>query len=170
MNTIWVCFFSNFTPMIQSVFSTIAKIAICGFVLLHVSCTRKEGCTDFRAENYDPSAEKDNGECFLARDKFIGLYIGNASCSQTIGGQFECTIREANDNLYDVIIENLGGFVQKDIRATISGNNIIIDQDNNAPDGEFVNGNGIIIGNLINLELSYGYAGLSANCQIEMQK
>lgn len=28
------------------------------------SCSKKEGCTDPTAENYDPNAEKDNGTCF----------------------------------------------------------------------------------------------------------
>jgi hypothetical protein len=88
-----------------------------------------------------------------------------------ISAEYETTIREANDNLTDVIIENLGGVVQKDLRATISGNNITIDENKNAPDGEYVNGTGIIIGNLINIELRYRIGGGSTTiCQLEMQK
>jgi hypothetical protein len=146
-------------------------VLIASAFLLFSSCSRKEGCTDFRAENYDPSAEKDNGECILPREKFIGFYTGLSLCSDPIGGQFECTIRAANDNLYDVIIENLGGFVQKDIRATIVNNNIVIDENNNTPNGEYVNGNGSIIGNLINLEITRRIGGgPTITCQVEMQK
>lgn len=157
--------------MTQSLFSSLVKSAFCAFVLFQASCTPKEGCTDFRAENYDPSAEKDNGECVLAREKFLGAYFGTSLCSDPIGGQFECTIRQANDNLYDVFIENLGGFVQKEIRATIVKNNIYIDENNNTPDGERVNGTGTIIGNLINIEITYSYgSGGNITCQLEMQK
>jgi hypothetical protein len=147
-------------------------VLIASAFLLFSSCSRKEGCTDLRAENYDPSAEKDNGECILPREKFIGFYTGLSLCSDPIGGQFDCTIRPANDNLYDVIIENLGGFVQKDIRATIVNNNIVIDENNNSPNGEYVNGNGSIIGNLINLEITrrIGGEGATITCQVEMQK
>jgi len=140
-------------------------------ILSFLSCSRKPGCTDFRAENYDPSAEQDNGECILQREKFLGAYIGTSAGCNLINAEYETTIREANDNLTDVIIENLGGVVQKDLRATISGNNITIDENKNAPDGEYVNGTGIIIGNLINLELRYRIGGGSTTtCQLEMQK
>jgi hypothetical protein len=136
-----------------------------------LSCNPKPGCTDLRAENYDPSAEKDNGECVLQREKFLGAYIGTSAGCNLISAEYETTIREANDNLTDVIIENLGGVVQKDLRATISGNNITIDENKNAPDGEYVNGTGIIIGNLINIELRYRIGGGSTTiCQLEMQK
>lgn len=140
-------------------------------ILSSVSCNRKTGCTDFRAENYDPSAEQDNGECVLQREKFLGAYVGTSAGCNLISSEYESTIREANDNLSDVIIENLGGIVQKDIRASISGNTITIDEKKNVPDGEYVNGSGIIIGNLINLELSYRIgSGNTTICQLEMQK
>lgn len=157
--------------MIKSFNFLSIKIAALACVMLQFSCTRKEGCTDFRAENYDPSAKKDNGECILAREKFLGAYLGTSAGCNLISAEYETIIRVANDNLTDVIIENLGGVVQKDLRATISGNNITIDENNNAPDGEYVNGTGLIIGNLINLELRYRIGnGSTIICQLEMQK
>jgi hypothetical protein len=140
-------------------------------IFTYLSCNPKPGCTDFRAENYDPSAEKDNGECVLQREKFLGAYIGTSAGCNLINAEYETTIREANDNLTDVIIENLGGLVDKDIRATISGNTITIDNDKNVPNGEYVDGDGIIIGNLINLSITYRYgSGVTSTCQLEMQK
>jgi hypothetical protein len=136
------------------------------------SCDRKTGCTDFRAENYDPSAEKDNGECVLQREKFLGTYVGISSCSQPIGGQFECVVKEANDNLSDILIENLGGFVEGDLRGIVTGNAITIKEQDPAANGKYVSGNGLIIGNLINIELTYnlGDGTNVASCQLEMQK
>ena len=143
----------------------------CAF-LLFSSCSRKEGCTDFRAENYDPSAEKENGECILPREKFIGLYTGLSLCSDPIGGQFESTVTKANDNLSDIFIENLGGFVEAKVRATIVGNTLTIKEQDPAANGKYVYGNGNILGNLLNLELNYrlGNGTIPITCQIEMQK
>ena len=39
-----------------------------------------QGCTDPNAENYDASAEEDDGSCVLARDKFVGNYNGGLNC------------------------------------------------------------------------------------------
>jgi hypothetical protein len=134
------------------------------------SCDRKTGCTDFRAENYDPSAEKDNGECVLAREKFIGFYSGTSVCAST--QQFESTVSPANDNLTDIFFENLGGFVEAKVRGTVTGNTLVIKEQDPAANGRYVSGTGTIIGNLIELNLSYrlGNGTTPTNCQIEMQK
>ena len=93
-------------------------------------------------------------------------------CSNPIGGQFESTITEANDNLSDIFIENLGGFVEAKVRATIVGNTLTIKEQAPAANGKYVYGNGNIIGNLLNLELNYriGNGTIPITCQIEMQK
>jgi hypothetical protein len=147
-------------------------VLIASAFLLFSSCSRKEGCTDLRAENYDPSAEKDNGECILPREKFIGFYTGLSLCSNPIGGQFESTVTKANDNLSDIFIENLGGFVEAKVRATIIGNTLTIKEQDPAANGKYVSGNGNIIGNLVNIQISYvlGDGINTASCQIEMQK
>ncbi len=38
------------------------------------------GCTDDRAENFDPNATSDNGECIFPNDKFFGIYEGSFNC------------------------------------------------------------------------------------------
>ncbi len=38
------------------------------------SCTKITGCTEPTADNYNISAEKDDGTCIPGRDKYIGSY------------------------------------------------------------------------------------------------
>lgn len=123
---------------------------------LFTSCNKKEGCTDENAENYDPSAERENGTCILQRVKFVGLYQINES--YTFNGvpqpplSYTTVIRSANDNLTDVTIEELHG--QFKVRARINGNQITLVNPTNGYLGYFFTGSGTIIGNAINLPYS----------------
>lgn len=51
-------------------FLALAVCFICGFS----SCEEEVGCTDRRADNYNPDAVRDDGTCINARDKFLGVY------------------------------------------------------------------------------------------------
>lgn len=126
--------------------------AIFGLALL-TSCNKKEGCTDKGAENYDPSAERENGTCILQRVKFVGLYQINESF--TLNGvpqptlSYTSVIRSTNDNLTDVNIEELHGEFK--VRARINGNQITLVNPANGYNGAFFNGSGTLVGNVLNL-------------------
>src|SRR5574343_748286 len=87
----------------------------CALGLLLVSaCDKKEGCTDPQAENFDPSAELENGSCINQREKFLGVYEGNVLCIQPPNGNFQSEVTPSNENLTDIFISNLGGrFIHK---------------------------------------------------------
>lgn len=53
-------------------FPVLAIVVCCVFGLS--SCDEEVGCTERRADNYNPDAVRDDGTCINARDKFLGVY------------------------------------------------------------------------------------------------
>ena len=54
----------------------LALVLITGLALSTVisGCNEEVGCTNRRADNYNPDAVRDDGTCVNARDKFLGVY------------------------------------------------------------------------------------------------
>lgn len=144
-------------------------LGIC-FVGLFFSCEKKPGCTDSRAENYDPDARKDDESCIMPREKFLGSYVASSVCSTTPTLQYESEIIAANDNLSDIFIENLGGIINAPVRGIVSGNTLTIPEQNAEAIGRYVSGNGLILGNIINITYTYRYGSNTVTCNIEMTK
>lgn len=46
---------------------------LAGTIVL-TGCDEEVGCTNRRADNYNPDAVRDDGTCINARDKFLGIY------------------------------------------------------------------------------------------------
>jgi len=138
---------------------------------LFVSCEKKPGCTDSRAENYDPDAQKDDESCIMPREKFLGSYVATSVCSSTPSLQYESEVIVANDNLTDILIKNLGGVINAPIRGTVTGNIVNIPEQDAEAIGRYVNGNGLILGNIINITYTYRLGGgTPITCNIEMIK
>jgi hypothetical protein len=148
-------------------------IGICALGLF-ISCEKKLGCTDSRAENYDPDARKDDESCIMPREKFLGNYVATSVCSSTPTLQYESEVIAANDNLTDIFIENLGGIINAPVRGIVSGNTLTIPEQNAEAIGRYVSGNGLILGNIINITYSYrlgnGNGNNTVTCNIEMIK
>jgi hypothetical protein len=125
------------------------------------SCKKKEGCTNPKAENFDPSAERENGKCIGQRAKFLGLYQVENFC-QTVGQtQYLSEIKASNINLDDILIFNVqkykslsGGslYFTNPVVATIIDSKFNFDRQMPDADGFYIfEGKGTIVGNVINL-------------------
>jgi hypothetical protein len=135
--------------------------AILGLSIL-TSCNKKEGCTDKSAENYDPSAERENGTCILQRTKFLGLYQVNEAYTQNgvpkPNLSYTTIIRPANDNLTDVFIESFHDKYK--VRARVNGNSISLISGTMGA----TQGSGTLIGNTMTISSSFiDYAPLYTN-------
>ncbi len=49
-------------------------VVACGMTIVLSGCREETGCTNRKADNYNPDAVRDDGSCINARDKFLGVY------------------------------------------------------------------------------------------------
>jgi hypothetical protein len=138
-------------------------LIFCGTLLISSSCNRKEGCTNPKAENFDPTAEREDGSCIGQRAKFIGLYEVTEICGT---GQLNylAEIKASNVTLDEILIFNfpkdvgeING-ISNDIRfenpvvATIVNSKFTFDRQMPDGDGWYIqDGKGTINGNEINM-------------------
>ena len=140
------------------------------FVLAASSCDKQGGCTDPLAENFDPAAEVEDGSCVPQREKFLGVYIGQASCLQPPNGIYQSEVIPANDNLNDILITNLAGRFINPVRATVDRSSITIQTQDPDGIGLYISGSGTIIGNNLNISFETVYGQENNNCQYELNK
>lgn len=93
-------------------------------------CSEEVGCTDRRADNYNPDATRDDGTCINARDKFLGVYRIINICWPDTLKLLPRLMTIAEDNLRpeekdDIKLLNFG-FDSTTVRALISKNDIAI--------------------------------------------
>ena len=86
-----------------------------------ISCSQKEGCTDFGAENYDPDAVMNDGSCIQVYDKFVGEYIVDSDC---FDGFYQIKIDKTSDD-YKVRISGLADTLQPIDAEIIAGDLVI---------------------------------------------
>lgn len=84
---------------------------------------RKEGCTQFGAENYDVDATLDDGSCILVRDKFLGNFQVSSNC---FADDYQRTIETTTDQ-YLVTISNMADTLGT-VEAHVWGKDIVIDR------------------------------------------
>jgi len=152
------------------------------------SCNKKEGCTNPKAENFDPSAEREDGSCIGQRAKFLGLYEVTEQCGNTqITPSYLVEVKASNINLDDILIFNLSKDLENldvvpdnfnfefPLVATIVNSRFTFDKQ--APDGDgwyIQEGKGEIIGNEINFNYKIKYGDgvnpLPNSCNIVMRK
>lgn len=87
------------------------------------SCSQKEGCTEFGAENYDPDAIMNDGSCIQVYDKFVGDYMVDSDCYL---GFYRMTVEKTNDD-YKVKFVGLADTLYA-IEAEIIANDFVIRQ------------------------------------------
>ena len=133
-------------------------------------CNKQGGCTDPSAENFDPSAEVEDGTCALQREKFLGIYSGFNQCIGSPAASFISEIIPANGNLDDVIITNLGGRFTNTTRAIVDRNNLTIPLQDPDANGTYVSGTGSIIGNLLSITYQVTYLGEQDQCIYSLEK
>lgn len=147
----------------------ISALAVTGMLVLS-SCDKKGGCTDVRAENFDPTAEVEDGSCVAQREKFLGIYQGNVLCIQPPNGSFQSEVRPANDNLSDVLIDNLGGRFENPTRATVDRNTITIARQDPDGIGNYVTGSGNIVGNVLTISFELQFGSVTNACVYTLEK
>jgi hypothetical protein len=148
----------------------ILLVSLSSFLFATVSCDKKGGCTDPLAENFDPSAEVENGTCTPQREKFLGVYLGQASCLQPPNGLYQSEVIAANDNLNDIFITNLAGRFNNPVRATVDRSAITIQTQDPDGIGLYISGSGTIIGNNLIISFQTIYGQENNNCQFELNK
>ena len=93
------------------------------------------------------------------RDKFIGTYNVNETCSS---GTFSyaITVSESTTSEDAIVINNFGDY-GVNVRATVSGNNITF---NDTQGGGTFSGSGSISDNTLTIIYTVSVAGLTDNC------
>jgi hypothetical protein len=152
-----------------------AGLFFLSITLTFVSCNKKSGCTNPNSENYDDQAEVDDESCVNPRKKYVGQYNSFEQCNTTPNQNFFIDVREANDNLTDILIYNLANLFELPVRATISQSTFVIEKQ--YPDGNVagrtVEGNGSIAGNTISIQyiiISPGSSQITKSCVVTMNK
>ena len=140
--------------------------------LTFVSCNKKPGCTDANAENYDDQAEVDDESCISPRKKYVGQYNSFEQCTSTPAQNFFTDVREANDNLTDILIYNMADIFVNPVRATINQSTFVIEKQDPNGSGLFVAGNGSIAGNSISIQYTIigGNPFIDKSCIVTMNK
>ena len=141
--------------------------------LTFISCNKKAGCTDPNSENFDDQAEVDDASCVSPRKKYVGQYNSNETCNITPAQNFYSEVREANDNLTDILIYNFANLYEFPVRATISQSTFVIEKQYPGGSGFSVEGNGSIAGNTITIQYSINFQGsaqIIKSCIVNMNK
>ena len=76
-------------------------------LVISSSCNKKEGCTNPKAENFDPAAELEDGSCIGQRAKFLGLYEVIETCGTGATPSYLIEIKASNLNLDEILIFNV---------------------------------------------------------------
>jgi hypothetical protein len=150
-----------------------AGLFFLSLTLTFVSCNKKSGCTNPNSENYDDQAEVDDESCISPRKKYVGQYNSNEICNITPAQNFYTDVREANDNLNDILIYNLANIFTLPVRATISQSTFVIEKQYPDQTGYSVEGNGSIAGNTISIQYIINFQGsaqITKSCIVTMNK
>ena len=150
-----------------------ASLLFLSLSLTFISCNKKPGCTDPIAENYDDQAEVDDESCISPRKKYVGQYNSNETCNTTPAQNYYTDVREANDNLTDILIYNFANLYEFPVRATISQSTFVIEKQYPGGSGFSVEGNGSIAGNTITIQYSINFQGsaqIIKSCIVNMNK
>ena len=150
-----------------------AGLFFLSLTLTFVSCNKKPGCTNPNSENYDDQAEVDDASCISPRKKYVGQYNSNETCNITPAQTFFTEVREANDNLTDILIYNLANLFELPVRATINQSTFVIEKQYPDGTGRTVEGNGSIAGNTISIQYVINFQGsaqITKSCIVTMNK
>ena len=159
--------------MDKKTFVSFSALLLLSLSLTIASCNKKPGCTDKNSENYDPTAEVDDESCISPRKKYVGQYNSNETCNITPAQNFYTDVKEANDNLTDILIYNLANIFTLPVRATISQSTFVIEKQYPDQTGFSVEGNGSIAGNTISIQYIINFQGsaqVTKSCIVTMNK
>ncbi len=85
------------------------------------------GCMDPTSDNYDPLAQFEDGSCIPARDKFLGSYTCFQQCGSDTLSHY-MTIVSSTVGPLKIIIQNLGDYLSVvSALSTVNGSTVSID-------------------------------------------
>lgn len=161
-------FYRIFIPLPSLVFSMVKLLrTVCSSLLLFCvvfflgqGCSKREGCTDPKAENFDPSAERENNTCILARQKFLGIYTASDLCFPNPAISYFAEIIASNENLTDIRINLFhDGYYVRSVIATVNKNEIVIPRQDPDGNGRYIDGDGSIVGNTLTIQFAIRIGG-----------
>jgi hypothetical protein len=135
------------------------------FTFVTLSSCKREGCTDSIAENFESKAKKDDGSCIYPRDKFLGSFSVNETCSSGTDS-YTITITASSANKTNIIIGNMYG-VNAAVTATVSGSTISF---NDTQNGINYSGSGTLNGSSLTINVTVSAGGVSDICTMNCIK
>lgn len=109
-------------------------LAVIAAALLLSSCGDSSedvaGCTDSRAENYNPNATSNNNSCVYPNEKFFAKYIGDFACGaplssiQEMGIEFELAPPANADDVDKVTLSTTVTGIPISLEGTVDGNTV----------------------------------------------
>lgn len=102
----------------------IVPIILMSALFFALSSCKKKGCTEVTAENFDPTAKKDDGTCVFPYEKFLGTYAVQENYTSDFCGSgpdnYAMVITQGASTS-QVVIDNLSGLING-VVANVSGN------------------------------------------------
>lgn len=93
-------------------------------ILFTLGCSKKEGCTDRNASNYDSDAEKENGNCIFSTSSLMGDYAVTKTCSN--GNSSICmTVSQGATNTIIISFNDCAGTLINEFNATVTGHGVL---------------------------------------------
>lgn len=144
------------------------SLLLISFIVFLCSSCQEEGCTNPFSENFDSSAEVEDGSCILWRNKFLGLYEVEEDCN---AGQYGYTMGIVTGNFEEnsVILNNFGDF-GVNVNAEVEWDLLFV------PDQTFIYGDvrldifnvrGRIAGNIVTIGYDFIQNGFRSSCVME---
>ncbi len=108
-------FFFLYKPMLKK-----GLILLLCCTLLSCKKEKIRGCTDSQAQNYQATAESDDGSCRYLRDRYIGDYQGINVCGNTADSTFTFSVQPSPDNINRIQLSGIplsGNFSYADLKS-----------------------------------------------------
>ncbi len=143
-------------------FKSILTFLLLGLFITTAMGCKKEGCTNEKAQNYNPKAKEDDGSCTYESDKFIGNYQVSENCDGSTNS-YAMTINTNATDPSNLSILNLGDVFGNTfiVVAEVNGNQLSFHKN---VLGAIFSGEGTLTDNTLTLDYSINNFGDIESC------